>query len=109
MKIPFLLLFYTIFFFCSACLFAQIQPAIAWQKTLGGPGNDIIEDIYPTSDGNYILFALADSSGGDVAIDCQPHGIHDIWIFKMDPARTFPEQKYFQSMLFFKLGWLTAF
>lgn len=95
MKIPFLLLFYTLFFFSSACLFAQIQPAIAWQKTLGGPGNDIIEDIYPTSDGNYILFALADSSGGDVAIDCQPHGIHDIWIFKMDPTGNIIWQKCF--------------
>jgi hypothetical protein len=30
-------------------------------------------------------------------------------VLEMNYARTFPEQKYFQSMLFFKLGWLTAF
>lgn len=74
---------------------AQVQPSIAWQKTPGGPGNDILEDIYPTSDGNYIVFGIADSSGGDVATDCQPHGIHDIWIFKMDPAGNIIWQKCF--------------
>lgn len=59
------------------------DPSIVWQKTLGGPGNDIIEDISPTLDGNYILLALASQNGEDVS--CDIHGIHDIWIVKVDP------------------------
>ena len=47
------------------------------------PGNDILQDIYPTADGNYILIGIDSLKGGDV--EYQPYGRHDIWIIKMDP------------------------
>lgn len=81
---PFLLL--TVFVISNTGLFAQTPPSIAWQKTPGGPGNDIIEDIYPTADGNYILFGLVTDNGGDVSSSCQVKGVHDVWIVKMDPT-----------------------
>ncbi|HYV90977.1 MAG TPA: PKD domain-containing protein [Chitinophagales bacterium] len=59
-------------------------PAIAWQKTFGGSGNDIMQDIYPTADGNYILLGL--DSIVDVDVSCTLKGKHDTWVIKMDPA-----------------------
>ncbi|MGB3075414.1 MAG: hypothetical protein WBB36_08835, partial [Chitinophagales bacterium] len=86
MKFYYLLLCFVLFQFSSQLAFSQTPPSIAWQKTPGGPGNDIIEDIYPTADGNYILFGLITDNGGDVSSDCDVHGVHDVWIVKMDPA-----------------------
>ncbi|MEO5674615.1 MAG: T9SS type A sorting domain-containing protein [Chitinophagales bacterium] len=63
--------------------FAQV-PDIAWQKTFGGTGNDIMQDIYPTADGNYILLGL--SSVSDVDVSCNIEGKHDTWVIKMDPV-----------------------
>ncbi|MEO6168870.1 MAG: T9SS type A sorting domain-containing protein [Chitinophagales bacterium] len=85
MKVRYPLLCILIFLFYHKCLFAQTPLSIAWQKTPGGPGNDIIEDIYPTADGNYILFGLVTDNGGDVSSSCQVKGVHDVWIVKMDP------------------------
>ncbi|MBA3647316.1 MAG: T9SS type A sorting domain-containing protein [Chitinophagales bacterium] len=64
---------------------AQV-PSIAWQKTFGGSGNDIMQDIYPTSDGNYIMLGLTSANDGDV--NCETKGKHDTWVVKMDPAGT---------------------
>lgn len=59
------------------------QPiSIAWQKTMGGNGNDIMQDIYPTADGNYILLGITDQNGIDV--NCNVKGWHDTWVVKMD-------------------------
>ncbi len=63
--------------------FGQV-PDIAWQKTFGGTGNDIMQDIYPTADGNYILLGL--SSVSDVDVLCNLEGKHDTWVIKMDPV-----------------------
>lgn len=68
-------------------------PSIAWQKTFGGPGNDIMQDIYPTTDGNFIMLGLADSTGGDVT--CSIKGKHDTWVIKMAPDSTILWQKCF--------------
>ena len=54
-----------ILFFCATAARSQGN-AIAWQVTLGGPGNDILQDIYPTADGNYILIGIDSLQGGDV-------------------------------------------
>ncbi len=56
---------------------------IGWQRTFGGSGNDILQDIYPTADSNYILIGLTDSNNIDVS--CELKGKHDIWVIKMDP------------------------
>lgn len=86
MKFHYLLLLNVFTIISGAVVFAQTPPSIAWQITPGGPGNDIIEDIYPTADGNYILFGLVTDNGGDVSSDCQVKGVHDVWIVKMDPS-----------------------
>ncbi|MFI5135998.1 MAG: hypothetical protein ACHQD9_09110, partial [Chitinophagales bacterium] len=55
---------------------------VQWQKTLGGTGNDVIQDMYPLADGNYLLMGIADSSNGDV--NCDLKGQHDVWVVKID-------------------------
>lgn len=77
-------------FISTKFCFAQ-APSIAWQKTFGGPGNDIMQDIYPTADGNYIMLGLADSLGGDVT--CSLKGKHDSWVIKMAPDSSILWQK----------------
>ncbi len=86
MKFHYMLLLSFLSVFSISFVFSQTPPSIAWQITPGGPGNDIIEDIYPTADGNYILFGLVTDHGGDVSSDCQVKGVHDVWIVKMDPS-----------------------
>ncbi|MEO6166138.1 MAG: T9SS type A sorting domain-containing protein [Chitinophagales bacterium] len=89
--------FFFIVSFCSldACL-GQV-PAITWAKTFGGPGNDVMQDIYPTADGNYIMLGLTDSTGGDVT--CTIKGKHDTWVIKMAPDSTILWQKCFGGSL----------
>ncbi|MEP7127728.1 MAG: T9SS type A sorting domain-containing protein [Chitinophagales bacterium] len=82
-------------FLVSACL-AQ-APDITWSKTFGGPGNDVMQDIYPTSDGNFIMLGLTDSTGGDVT--CTIKGKHDTWVIKMAPDSTIIWQKCFGGSL----------
>ena len=72
-------------------------PDITWQKTFGGPGNDVMQDIYPTADGNYIMIGLADEAGGDVT--CAIKGKHDTWVIKMAPDSTILWQKCFGGSL----------
>src|SRR5689334_21774672 len=75
--------------FCFTFLFLKTHcdgqaPAIAWQKTFGGTGNDIIQDICHTADGNYILLGI--TSVSDVDVNCSLKGKHDTWVIKMDPV-----------------------
>lgn len=56
--------------------------AIKWQKIFGGPGDETINDICKTSDGRYVVLALADTLAGDVS--CDPVGMHDVWLYKID-------------------------
>ncbi len=78
-----------IIFLSLVLLFLQILKGeaqtllIDWQRTFGGTGNDILQDIYPTADSNYILIGLTDSNNLDVS--CELKGKHDIWVIKMDP------------------------
>lgn len=72
-------------------------PDITWSKTFGGPGNDVMQDIFPTSDGNFIMLGLTDSTGGDVT--CAVKGKHDSWVIKMAPDSTILWQKCFGGTL----------
>ncbi|MBA2422318.1 MAG: hypothetical protein H0V61_03750, partial [Chitinophagales bacterium] len=86
-----------IIFLSLVLLFLQILKGeaqtllIDWQRTFGGTGNDILQDIYPTADSNYILIGLTDSNNLDVS--CELKGKHDIWVIKMDPLGNIIWQK----------------
>jgi hypothetical protein len=56
---------------------------IQWQNTIGGSGDDLLDDIRQTADGGYILggYSFSDISG-DKTENCQ--GDHDYWIVKSD-------------------------
>ena len=62
---------------------AKLTPtgALAWQRCLGGTGNDAVASVNPTADGGYILSATTDSTDGDVAGN---HGWEDIWVVKLN-------------------------
>lgn len=66
--------------FCINHGSAQI-PAIKWQKIYGTAGNEVLHQIIPTADGNYLVMGIADVNGDDVSCDIK--GKHDVWVFKM--------------------------
>ncbi|QRR02503.1 T9SS type A sorting domain-containing protein [Dyadobacter sandarakinus] len=69
-----------LFFALPAGLFAQ--PAIQWDKTIGGNGGDYFQFISPASDGGYILGGSSDSeAGGDKSEGSL--GLSDYWIVKV--------------------------
>src|ERR1051326_7452358 len=56
------------------------QPAIQWQKSFGGSGNDFASFQQPTSDGGYIIVGYSNSSNGDLTAN---YGNYDIWALKI--------------------------
>src|SRR5690349_2986100 len=80
MKIKSLLLLSTLF---QAAAFAQ--PAIQWQKCLGGTGSDYGYYVEQTSDSGYIAGGESNSLDGDVTGN---HGGYDYWVVKMDKNGT---------------------
>lgn len=65
-------------FFPFLCM-AQ-APAIEWQKSLGGSGNDYANSVHQTADGGYIVAGYTSSNDGDVSGN---HGGDDIWVVKL--------------------------
>lgn len=66
-----------------ATIAAQTPPAIQWQKSLGGSGDDRAYCIKPCADGGYIAAGSSGSAGvvnGDVAGN---HGNLDYWVVKL--------------------------
>jgi len=51
-------------------------------KREGGNGNEIIQDIVPTNDGNFVILGITDLEDQDV--QCAPKGLHDAWVIKID-------------------------
>lgn len=64
----------------SSSLLAQAQPAIQWQRCLGGTGEDVAEDIALTTDGGSIMAGYTSSNNGDVTGN---HGGADAWVVKL--------------------------
>lgn len=56
---------------------------IQWQKTMGGSGNDNLNDVQVTSDGGFIVGGYSDSgiSGNKTTASL---GYNDMWIIKFD-------------------------
>lgn len=57
---------------------------LQWQRCYGGSYLETAGTVKPTSDGNYIVVGIVESSNGDVT------GLHgynsDMWVIKIDPA-----------------------
>ncbi|MEO7923780.1 MAG: gliding motility-associated C-terminal domain-containing protein [Chitinophagaceae bacterium] len=75
---------------CLASVHAQVPPAIQWQKCLGGSAADGANDIYPTSDGGYILAGGTSSTDNGITGN---HGKGDAWIVKTDALGIIQWQK----------------
>jgi hypothetical protein len=58
------------------------QPAIQWQKALGGTNVEEATSLQPTKDGGLIVAGWSNSNDGDVSGN---HGGYDCWIVKLDP------------------------
>ncbi|MGN7783661.1 hypothetical protein ACTJIJ_04015 [Niabella sp. 22666] len=74
------------------CLMAKLDASgnIAWQKTLGGTGNDEYNSIQQTTDGGYIAAGTTASNNGDVSGN---HGGDDYWVVKLDASGNIIWQK----------------
>ncbi|HYV93478.1 MAG TPA: T9SS type A sorting domain-containing protein [Chitinophagales bacterium] len=62
---------------------------LAWQRDLGGSGEDYGASVQQTTDGGFILAGSSGSADGDVTYN---HGIFDYWIVKLtsDTATSIP-------------------
>jgi hypothetical protein len=77
--------------FCSFSFFLAIcQPAIQWQKSLGGSGNDVPSFIQQTNDGGFIVAGQSNSNDGDVSGN---HGSADFWVVKLSSIGAIEWQK----------------
>lgn len=66
------------------------QPAIEWQKSLGGSFADEAYSIQQTADGGYIMVGLSNSNDGDVTGN---HGGDDYWVVKLNSTGAIDWQK----------------
>src|SRR5437867_11229470 len=71
-------------------LFTYAQPAIEWQKCLGGTEDEWAESIEQTTDGGYIIAGRSASNNGDVI---GSHGNWDYWLVKTDSSGNIQWQK----------------
>ena len=65
-------------------------PAIEWQKSLGGSGDDYPKAMQQTNDGGYIVAGSSNSIDGDVTGN---HGGLDCWIVKLNSTGNIEWQK----------------
>jgi hypothetical protein len=63
---------------------------IAWQKSLGGSGEDMAYCVQQTTDGGYIIAGESESNDGDVSGN---YGGHDYWIVKLNSIGDIDWQK----------------
>lgn len=66
------------------------QPAITWQKSLGGTQYDGLNDISPTPDGGYIICGYTTGVDGQAV---EAFGGNDGWLAKLDASRNVVWQK----------------
>ena len=71
-------------------LHCSAQPAIQWQKCLGGPNVDRAYSVQQTADGGYIVAGRTLSNYGDVT---GSHGSWDYWVVKLDSSGNIQWQK----------------
>ncbi len=62
---------------------------LLWQKCLGGTYDDFARNIFPTTDGGYMIVGSTDSNDGDVEGfhgEVPGYSLHDIWFVKIDSS-----------------------
>jgi hypothetical protein len=70
----------SVFILLSAiCVFSQ--PAIMWERTLGGNRDDLVNSIQQTTDGGFIIAGCSDSEDGNLTFN---NGLTDYWVVKLD-------------------------
>ena len=74
----------------STASFSIGQPAIEWQRSLGGTQYDRFYAIEQTDDGGYIMAGETTSADGDVS---GGHGSWDFWVVKIDAFGTLDWQR----------------
>ena len=65
---------------------------LLWQKCLGGTYADFARNIFPTSDGGFMIVGTTGSNDGDVVGNHNygtGYGLHDIWFVKIDSIGNF--------------------
>ncbi len=80
----------TLFILLSGLWAFSQNPAIQWQKSLGGSGFEFAADIQQTADGGYVVVGSSDSNNGDVSGN---HGGGDYWFVKLNAAGLIQWQK----------------
>lgn len=85
-----ILLLSTAIVFCFLKSEAQNAPAIEWQKSVGGTGDDESSSVQQTSDGGFIVAGESHSNDNDVSGN---HGQADFWIVKLDATGNIEWQK----------------
>lgn len=75
---------------CAAFVAAHAQPAIQWQRCLGGSGNDNVSSVSQTADSGYIISGGTFSTNGDVT---GSHGASDYWVVKLSKTGAIEWQK----------------
>lgn len=73
------LIFLCGFLIWTASLAQITPPAIAWQNSLGGPGNDGVQSAILDQDNNIVFAGVSGSVGGDVNTN---QGGSDFWVVK---------------------------
>lgn len=59
----------------------DVNGALLWQKSYGGPDYEKAADVRECPDGGYILSGFSESNAGDVTGN---HGDYDMWVVKTD-------------------------
>jgi hypothetical protein len=65
---------------------------VEWQRTFGGPGDDIPSEVEQTSDNGYVIVGLTYAQGGHVT---EHFGLYDGWIIKLSWEGELQWQKSF--------------
>ncbi len=81
---------YGVSVFVALFSFLFAQPEIAWQRCLGGSGDDYAHSIQQTTDGGYIVAGWTLSDDGDVS---GYHGGYDFWVVKLNSSGDIVWQK----------------
>ena len=86
------ILFTLLFTVSNSFLFAQLRPAIQWQKCLGGSADDRANDVLINPDGTTMITGYTYSTNADVTAN---HGGGDAWVVKLDASGNIIWQKTF--------------
>ncbi|GAA4418182.1 hypothetical protein GCM10023187_51350 [Nibrella viscosa] len=57
--------------------------SIAWDKTIGGAGFDVLQSVRPTADGGFILGGYSDSNAGYNKSENRNGILEDYWVVKL--------------------------